>query len=334
VLPTRRLFTYCPVERILLMDIDNTSLEHFAVCARSAEYRLVHSREGTAGTAALAYGSAKHLYLEHRLRGGSVAEAEQLMVAALPATPDDPANWRTATHAVDSMRGYENWWHAAPIEPVVLGGEPLVEVGFRLPLCEVAIGSGALSYQRLRSLLTNPGDCPVVPSLVRVYWTGRIDVVAPFLNDLYVWDHKTTSMAGPSFYDEFQLSSQMHGYVWSARHLWPSLGIKGLRVNAIIGRAPSKTGVAHAYERQTYVYSEEHLAEWHRDTQTLVSDFLSHLLRGYFPKQTRWCIGRYGTCQYHSVCTSVPESRHIVLDSTLYRDVTWNPLTPHPKPQP
>ena len=329
-LPTRRLFTYCPEQRILLMDIDNTSLEHFAVCARSAEYRLVHSREGAFGTAALAYGSAKHLYLEHILRGGTVAEAEEIMVKHLSEHQDpDPNNWRTSTHAVDSMRGYMNYWHSQPLVPVTFNNELLVEVGFRLPLCEVSIaGSTGLSHARLRTMLTNPDECPMVPSLVRVSWTGRIDCVCPFLGDIYAIDHKTTSMVGPSYYDDFQLSSQMHGYVFAARHLWPELNVKGVRINTIIGRPPSKTGIQHAYERQTFVYSEEHLEEWHKDTQTLVADFLAHTVRNYFPKMSKWCVGRYGTCQYHPVCTSLPESRHIVLGSDLYKDCTWSPLNP------
>jgi hypothetical protein len=326
-LPTRRLFTYDPQERVLLMEIDNTSLSHFCTCARAAEYRLVHSREGTQNMAAKVYGSAKHLYLESRLKGASVTRAEDLMVHYLAMNPvDDPNNWRTATHAIDSMRGYENWYHAQPIEPAIRDGKPLVEIGFRLPLCEVAIGGAAMTYERLLPLLTNPDDCPLVPSLVRVLWTGRFDVIAPFLGETYLWDHKSTSMVGPTFYDDFQLSSQMHGYVWSCRHLYPDLDVRGMRINAIIGRAPSKTGIAHAYERQTYVYSDEHLAEWHRDTQILVSDFLSHLLRGYFPKMTQWCQGRWGQCGYFPVCTSLPESRHIVLDSSLFQDCTWSPL--------
>jgi hypothetical protein len=101
-LPTRRLFAYEAQEGkagLLTMDIDNTSLEHFAVCARSAQYRLVESREGTANMAAKIYGSAKHIYLEHRLRGGTIPEAEQLMVNFMAENAiDDPQNWRTATH--------------------------------------------------------------------------------------------------------------------------------------------------------------------------------------------------------------------------------------------
>jgi hypothetical protein len=332
-LPTRRLFTYEAEEHVLSLNIDNTSLSHFEVCPRSAEYRLVHSREGTANTAAKVYGSAKHLYLEKRLKGGSIPEAEQIMVDYLTVHQvDDPQNWRTATHAIESMRGYENFWNAMQITPVVREGKPLVEVPFRLPLCEITIAfeNPPLTRERLIPLLTNLeefADSPV-PGLIRVFWTGKIDVVAPFLGDAYVWDHKSTSIVGPTYYDDFQLSAQTHGYCWAANHLWPDLDIKGLRINTIVGRAPSRTGVAHAYERQSYVYSDESLMEWHRDCQTLVADFVSHLLRGYFPKATRWCQGRWGQCQYFPVCTTVPQSRDIVLASNLYSDVVWSPLHP------
>jgi hypothetical protein len=326
-LPTRRLFVYEPAEGILTMEIDNTSLEHFATCARSAQYRLVESREGTSNMAAKHYGSAKHLYLECRLKGGTIPEAEQIMVNFLTENSvEDPQNWRTATHAIESMRGYENWWNAMPINPVMVDGEPLVEIGFRLPLCEIDIGS-TLSWQRLKPLLANPEDFTgSVPKLVRVFWTGRFDVIAPFLGENYLWDHKTTSQVGPTYYDDFLLASQVTGYIWSVGHLYPELKIKGMRINTIVGRAPSRTGIAHAYERQTYCYADEHIKEWHRDTQLLVSDFISHLLRDAFPKQTKWCHGKFGECPYFPVCTTVPASRHIVLASNLFQDCTWSPL--------
>ena len=327
--PTRRLFTYDPGEHVLGLDIDNTSLEHFATCARSAQYRLVESREPSGTRMPLEYGSAKHLYLEHRLRGHAVPEAEQILVNYLGQfQSDDPKEWRTVTHAVDSMRGYEQYWASMPIEPVQKGGQPLVEVPFRLPLCDVAIPP--LPWSRIAPHLTNPLALPPsrVPRTVRVYWTGKIDVVAPFLGDNYVWDHKTTSQAGPTFYSDFVLSAQTHGYVFAANHLWPELNIRGLRVNIIVGRAVTPTGTPHSYERQTYVYNREHIAEWHKDTQILVSDFIAHFLRDYFPKQTRWCQGRFGTCPYFSICSAMPSQRHIVLNSSQYSDVTWSPLLP------
>jgi len=170
-------------------------------------------------------------------------------------------------------------------------------------------------------------DTGATPSMVKVYWTGRIDAIVRHLNTVKVCDHKTTSMVGPSFYDDFNLSSQTIGYTWAAGHLFPELHVAGLYVNIIIGRKPSKAGTPHAYERQTYIYSVGHLTEWHRNTQVLVSDFISHLLRGYFPMQTKWCQSKYGPCQYYPTCTALPgPSRDIVLDSTLYQDVTWSPL--------
>lgn len=350
--PVRRLFTYNPSEHLLEMDIDNTSLEHFTTCARSAEYRLVASREGTWNMAAKHYGSAKHHYLECRLRGGTVEEAEKALTDfLLPRQSDNDKEWRTVSHAIDSMRGYERFWHSMPITPVMVADQPLVEIPFRLPLCDINISLEAQlkSIEWLRPMVSNPDELPEnVPPLVRVFWTGRIDTIAPFLTDNYVWDHKTTSMAGPTYYDDFQLSSQTQGYVWAAGHLYPDLQVKGLRVNTIIGRAPTRTGVAHAYERQTYIYSDAHLAEWHRDTQLLVADFIAHLLRSEhvamsespthvinnyptrsgFPKMTKWCQGKYGQCQYFSVCTAQPMSRHIVLGSDQFQDVTWSPLNP------
>lgn len=323
--PRRHLFTTTDDPGVIEMEIDNTSLEHFTTCARSAQYRLVASREGTRNTDARNYGLAKHKYLECRLRGGTVEEAEAQLVAFFDENPvDSITSWRTLTHAIDSMRAYEAFWHSMPIVPIVHNERQLVEIPFRIPLCDVPVTNLDLSSEVVTGW--DVSQTQLFSGIVRVLWTGRIDAIAPFLNTNYVWDHKTTSMVGPSFYDEFHLSSQMQGYVWAAGHLFPELEIRGARINIIVGRAPSKTGVAHAFERQTYVYPDSLLAEWHRDTQLLVADFIGHLLRNAFPKMTKWCQGKYGQCQYFPVCTAQPNVRHIVLGSDNYQDVTWSPL--------
>ena len=48
-------------------------------------------------------------------------------------------------------------------------------------------------------------------------------------------------------------------------------------------RNPSRNGTPTELQRQRYFYTEELLEEWEKDTFTLITDFLEHLCRGYFP---------------------------------------------------
>ena len=49
--------------------------------------------------------------------------------------------------------------------------------------------------------------------------------------------------------------------------------------------------------------------------------------QGYLPKHTKWCVGKYGPCEYKQVCGLEPQYRELSLYSNEYRDVTWDPLT-------
>ena len=159
---------------------------------------------------------------------------------------------------------------------------------------------------------------------VKVLWTGQIDAIIRRFDVLRVMDHKTTTMLGANFFAEFMNSSPAMGYTWAAQHI---LGDKvaGLFLNAIALRRPSKAGVQFKVQRRSYDYDAERLAEWQYNTLTLVSDFLSHLDRGFFPMEYRWCVGKYGACKYLDVCSMPPAQRERRAAWEHFRECTGNP---------
>ena len=297
------------------LHVDNTSKELFETCARAAEYYTVHRREGVGERAALFRGSVIHEALGIRKRATNPDfEKEQVAHIIVRYLDRDfgPDEWRTAEHAVDTIMLYNKQWPKAS-EPY-----KLLEGTTELPF-KILLGKAELNSE----VTTHVGTFRV--RNVYIYWTGIIDALIDY-GQVLVMDHKTTSILGPQFFDDFVLSSQMNGYVWSARKLgYPAVG---LLLDAIAGRKPTKTGVAHEYQRNRYFYEEEHLAEWERDTFTLITDFLEHLCRGYFPKSPKWCFGKYGRCQYWDICSQRPDRRMHALQSDLFKNVTWSPLTP------
>jgi hypothetical protein len=310
-----------PDPQVFDLHVDNSSKELFETCARAAEYYTVYRREGKAERAALFRGTVIHKALAQRkLWRPNITdkqfEPEQMAVILNAYMDKDfgPDEWRTAEHAINTIIAYNKHW---PIEsePFTVV-EGTVEMPFRLLL-----GTANLDTE----VQTHAGKFYVKD--VNIYWTGIVDSIVDYGVPL-VMDHKTTSILGPTFFDDFVLSSQMMGYVWAANKLGHHT--VGLLLDAIAGRKPTKTGVAVEFQRQRYFYSPEHLMEWEKDTFTLITDFLEHLCRAYFPKTTKWCFGKYGRCQYWDICSQQPDHRAAMLHSDLYKPVTWTPLNPTP----
>ncbi len=315
----------------LILEIDNTSLSSFNSCARAAEFRLVRGR-GSNSSPATRYGSAIHLFLEKRLCGVDHTAAMRSMIDLFKTYPPVmPDEWRTVDHAINAMTQYEAFYSQRPPLKVLKDdqGAPLVEIPFCIPLTTVDVNA---TFPWPASMLvngeTNADHLKV--GKVYVYWTGKIDALVEDNTGGGPLDHKTTSMLGPSFYKDFELSQQMIGYLWATRKVFLDRfsGVpRRVTIDVIAGRKPTKTGVAHEFAREHFTYSDAQLEEWEANTKHLVADFLSHLLRGYFPMQTNWCVAKYGVCPYHEVCTMSPSHRLGHLERS-YEPMTWSPLHP------
>lgn len=321
-----------------ILRIDNTTLEIFQGCPRAAENYCVKRRQAIP-TAALQFGGAIHVGLEHLYRDGfsSLTFAIEACLENLDKLKfRDPDEWRTPLIAQDTLEKYVAHYgkHGDPIKPIKVNDKPFIERPFALVLGEIQINSevGYFAHELLQTHETAPSDerCPdgkLYIAKLTVLWTGRIDIAANYGDaHVYIVDHKTSSIGGAQFFKDFMLSQQMVGYNWAGRRMLPEHKIIGTVVNAIIQRRPTKTGRALEFERQTYFHTDWHVAEWEKDVMSQVATFVHSLVEGFFPKQTRQCFGKYGQCQYHNACTLPPEQRHIILDSPEYSNVTWSPL--------
>jgi hypothetical protein len=299
------------------MLIDNSSLEHFTTCARSAEYYLVERREPSYHRSALSFGGLIHKALEvFYLNGGAEGDFNSFLKAIYEMAdkhfdthPTEDGDFRTKEKFLDTMISY---WTAAETDHfkiLSINEEPFVEKYFQLPLGSVEF-NGEYNGKPLKN--------------IDVFWTGRIDMIVEMDGKFWILDHKTTSIMGETFFADFVNSSQAKGYVWAAQQLLQK-PVEGFYLNAIATRKPSKTGIPFQRETKRYPYDPEHISEWEFNTLTLVSDFLSHLTREYFPMETKWCVGKYGKCKYFDVCSLPPSQREVTLYSNLYTDVTWNP---------
>lgn len=337
ILPTRKMLRQVPEEpNCYFFTIDNSSLEYFSKCARASEYYIVRSREPDRSAASLNFGGALHKGLEVFMRYGvseaTLAKGKANIYEHFESRPPPVEEWRTADHAIKVFEKYAKQY---PLELWEVArdpqGSPLVEIPFAIPLGSIEVND---FIQYSPSMVVAPEEHAWKPHFeaggmyikkVYILWSGRMDAILYWDNQFWVLDHKTTSIAGPGFFNDFLLSMQTVGYTWAGEKI---LGqqIAGLVLNALICRKPTPTGKTIELVRRRYPYSRDLIEEWEDDVMELITRFFSALKRGKFPKQTAWCQGKYGQCKYHEVCNLPRASRSIHLQSNLFRDVTWNPL--------
>jgi hypothetical protein len=352
-LPVRKMFHWQP-DGSLLFRVDWSSIESLLSCNRSAQYKLVHSRQ-SGSRAALTFGAAIHAGLEIWYRNkhliGVETTCEDLLsrcysaiestFAESPPSTFSP-DYRTSDYAIQSFHSYINHYKDEILTPFTHQDKPLVEFSFSFPLgkSELPInvfrdwGYGTLTNDKEQeewaAQYHKLGSIPVT-----IEWSGIVDMLAEVNGSLYVVDHKTTSILSQDFFDGFEIAMQPVGYFSAVRAAFPDLPIKGFLANVLACRKPvaavTKSGrptTSKPFEalRRQYNYSDWHVEEFKRDALALIEELFANLTNNYFPRKTTWCVGKYGKCPFFDVCALPPEQRMSMLMSDNYTNNTWRPV--------
>jgi len=168
-LPIRKLFHWQP-DGSLLFRVDWSSIESLLGCNRSAEYKLIHSRQG-GSRSALTFGAAIHAGLEvwyrnkqnigkpvldnlslpdetsNKCQTGIILTQESLLTrcySAIESTfaespPSLFPDYRTSDYAIQSFHSYITHYQNEVMTPYVHEGKPMVEFSFAYPLGQVRL---------------------------------------------------------------------------------------------------------------------------------------------------------------------------------------------------
>jgi len=319
--------------------VDNSGwLEGLQSCHRLIEYKALYRRIAAGEKPSLNFGSCIHLCLEHRYRKYGVGEVgpdfwnelSTIIQSFFDSHPSPVDDWRTPNWALETMKRYMAKY---PIEEFnLLYGpdlKPLIELPFTLPL-----------YTHKSSL----GEIPVI-------YTGRIDLPSIVNKEVWIGDHKTSSMLGGSFFDRMKRSAQQKGYCWAFSELTKGtdvdIKITGYFINAIRTKEPPlyvndptrkqgklnpETWWTESLQREKYYTYPGMLEEWKTNTIELLEAFFWHYSRGYMPEETTYCT-LFGRCPYFDICTLAKDDRGTMLASGLYTDNTWSPLHESTEPK-
>ena len=334
-LPTRqhkRLLSPTDTPGVYDMEIDSTALGTYMTCPTAFFMYAVLGRD-RGERDALNYGSHLHAVLEYYFKLDPSEHATclptliELLASRFNTTPCGPGSWRNLDHAIETVKRWHAYRQQIPVWEIYEDANgKFVERGFRIPIYVFRVPTSNIT---LPSRLIISGDdsdvCPKVES-INVYLTGKIDlVIYDRQRQKRIVDHKTTSIDGPSFWGQFEMSPQMRGYVWAAQHLL-SESIPGCAINALIGRKPTKTGSAHEFTVNEFDYTPEAVNEWVLSTRQHLQTLLRSLSYNAFPQNSVNCQGKYGACDYKPVCTAPCNIRPNFLMSGMYADRTWSPL--------
>lgn len=313
--------------------IDNSTFEAVLECMRKSLYRIVHKRNLVGDNNALNFGSAVHAAMEVRFRrGGFAIDSLNEQFAAgersLEERPVDPSDWRTKELLYDCIQSYalthavEPWQSLAHPETQL----PLVELPFAIPLGEISLRAPITVGNRLGDK-QHEGPVEVVTvSSVPVIWTGKLDLPIIHNGELWSVDHKTTSVFGEKYFEDYYLSNQMIGYTWTMEQLFER-PCAGVCINVFAIRKPTATGKGTTFGRQFIRYPRELVSEWKHNTLVMLTKFFEALQDQYFPMNMLSCRNKYHrTCDYRSVCLSDDAERQELLYSNVFENVTWSPL--------
>lgn len=318
--------------------IDNSTLSTIGQCPRQAYYSAGLKLKKSDPRPALHFGASIHEALAARYTQPDC----QIMTAAIEAKmvdafiehhrlePTPEGEYRNLAYGVDLIEAYNSTYTVDTFKPIPLDDGPAVELPIAIHVADVPV----LGELWVTDPDINSGEPYLwTESTIPVYLTGKIDLVVKQDGGLWIVDHKTTSMGGSTVFDEFYISTQFKGYAYAVQNLL-GLPIRGVIINLLVCRRPTKTGKGFTFDRCTIPYHPDLIIEWQHTFPHLVLSWINyHIASSHtshpsfaFPQQTSWCSGKYGRCSFYDICQLTPSHRQALIDSPFYVPDDWTPL--------
>lgn len=149
-------------------------------------------------------------------------------------------------------------------------------------------------------------------------YVGKRDMLATNATGrYYVVDEKTTGKLGESWYSQWDLDSQMSGYIWATKQEFDAEVIGQIRGMSIL-----KNDYGHA--EVSIIRSNWQLEQWHEQLLHDVERMIRCWKAQWFDQALNGQCTAYGrACDYKKLCMSPSPAR---LVESNYRTEIWNPL--------
>lgn len=297
------------------MKIDNFALTMHQTCPSKYDLRMRKGWTTRGKSGALGFGGAIHLGLAEWYRSGSL---EKALLAINEGWPDDlPVDdFRTKEKCLTVMIEYCKKYPKEGFEVVGLkDGNPMIEVPFTIelglcvPYCEVCNKDQAPGNKRCDNCFRD---------LEPIEYGGIFDGLIDFSLHVFILEHKSTSVLGSGYFNQFKPNNQVCGYIWAAGEL-SGKKVDGALVNAI---GVYKAG-ATKFERTMTSRSDTAIHEWKRNVQASCAEIKYHERTGYWPMRTQACT-LYGLCEFHAVHVLEHDTERLKRLETDYIQSPWD----------
>jgi len=157
-------------------------------------------------------------------------------------------------------------------------------------------------------------------------WSGRMDNIRRNKHSkaVRVFDYKTASVMGGSYFTQHELGFQFPGYVWGADHIMTD-SVCEITVDVMYTLSAS-----FDFFRRTFRYQPAHMKEWRKNVKYW-RDQLTFMLENHLHDPAAWgqnrneCT-RYGPCLFLDVHSVVPtRDTRLRLLQNDYMEDRWDP---------
>jgi hypothetical protein len=211
-----------------------------------------------------------------------------------PLYEDKPKSLPNILLAIEDY--FKHWGVSTdPVQPVIThGGDPAVEFSFALPL---------------------PIEHPSTGE--PILYTGKLDLLAQRIGQVWAVDDKTSSGFGPSWLNAWDMRSQFTGYTWAARE-------SGLTIAGIIVRGCAFTPTGHKFMEVLTPRPDWMVQAWLKDTVSTIQRMINCWHIAEYPQAMNSACNAYNRpCDFTTLCTKNNPEQWIKAN---YKEVIWNPL--------
>ena len=222
------------------MKIDNFALTMHQTCPSKYNLRINQGWTSRGKSAALGFGGALHEGLAAWYKTANLGQA--LLAIGEAWVDDQPVeDFRTKEKCVTTMIEYTKKYPSEGFSVVGAPDNPMVEVPFTIemgryvPFCGdwvdaagmTFLGCGVMQHGFENEVCATCG-CPLEP----IEYGGIFDGLIEFSHQVFILEHKSTSVMGASYFNQFKPNNQVCGYIWGAGQL-SGKKVVGAMVNAI-----------------------------------------------------------------------------------------------------
>lgn len=298
--------------------MDNTEFTDWNSCFVKGLYSGGWRRVPTRGMGPLLFGQAVHTGMAALLRKSGLKVALELSAldarkSNLDSLLDPRRNTSTLAELLTAYAAHTDIVPSERIVPLELDDTLVVEQSFSFPLGRLDFAAGDLFNE---------------PVTIEVMWSGIMDCLAYYQNEIWVVDHKTTSVMGEKFIDTYLRSSQMLGYTYAARLFQDRLTrpIRGVLINALALRKND-----FEFKQFPLPMASWKIDEWQTETllavRNVVRSTVEFLSTGEAVPIREHCVTKYGKCKFFDLCENVPVVRdRMLFDENWFTKNLWNPL--------